>query len=229
MATKRAAKDSSKKRTAAESQDAGAPAFPYTTQPQALKRLLSEIPKRPKPPKMTMETLKGWKVSSNNNSVTVIRVLKKIGLLHESGQPTDHYAAFMKPGTGSSVLGQQLRETYRVLFENSLSPQTAPTDELKTLFNIHSGGGDDAMRYQIQTFKALTEFATFIDVTELGKSSETPNAAGQNLISKPGTPRIPPLQIDLHIHLPENKSTREYEAIIQDIAKYIYGREIERT
>ena len=38
---------------------------------------------------------------------------------------------------------------------------------------------------------------------------------------------LPPMQIDLHIHLPENKTTRDYEAIIQDIAKYIYGRQID--
>ena len=122
-----------------------------------------------------------------------------------------------------------MRETYRVLFENSLSPQTAPTDELKTLFNIHSGGGDDAMRLQIQTFKILAEFATFTDMPVSGTPSDQANPIGVNLTGKPGTPRIPPVQVDLHIHLPENKSTREYEAIIQDIAKYIYGREIERT
>jgi len=226
---KKTAKEAPKKRAAAESQDTGAPAFPYTNLPQALKRLLTEIPKRPKPPKVTMETLKGWNVTSSNSSNTVIRVLKKIGLLQESGQPTEHYAAFMKPGTGSAVLGQRLRETYRLLFENSLTPQTAQTEELKTLFNIHSGGGEQAMRLQIQTFKILAEFATFSDLPASGTPSDVSNSGGASPNSKPGAPGIPAVQVDLHIHLPENKSTREYEAIIQDIAKYIYGREIERT
>jgi len=112
--------------------------FPYTTEPQALKRLLAEIPKRPKPPKMTMETLKGWNVSSSNNSNTVIGVLKKIGLLDQSGQPPSIYVAFMTPGSGSAVLGQRLRDTYRVLFETHDRPKRS-TEELKTIFNIHSG------------------------------------------------------------------------------------------
>jgi hypothetical protein len=176
-----------------------------------------------------METLKGWNVSKSNNANTVIRVLKKIGLLQDSGQPTDHYAAFMAPGSGSAVLGQRLREVYRVLFENSISPQTATNEELRTLFNIHSGGGDDVMRLQIQTFKILTEFATFTDTPASGVPSDIPNSVAANPNSKPGTLRIPPVQIDLHIHLPENKTTREYEAIIQDIAKYIYGRDTDRT
>ena len=32
-----------------------------------------------------------------------------------------------------------------------------PEDELKKLFHIHSGGGEDTMRLQVQTFKALSE------------------------------------------------------------------------
>ncbi len=217
------------KRASSDGPDSGTPAFPYTTEPQALKRLLAEIPKRPKPPKMSMETLKAWGVSNNNNANTAIRVLKKLGLLQESGQPTDHYAEFMRPVAGSAILGQRIREVYRALFESSLAPQSAPTDELKTLFNIHSGGGDDAMRLQIQTFRILAEFATFTDSATSGKLPDTASASNAGVSGSQGALRVPPVQIDLHIHLPENKSTREYEAIIQDIAKYIYGREIERT
>ena len=37
---------------------------------------------------------------------------------------------------------------------------------------------------------------------------------------------VPAIHIDLHIHLPENKTTRDYEAIIQDIARYIFKQEV---
>jgi len=227
MVAKKSPTKSIKKRLSVEKQDSGTPAFPYTTEPQALKRLLAEIPKRPKPPKMTLETIKAWSVSNNNNASSAVRVLKKIGLLQESGQPTDYYADFMKAGTGSAVLGQRIKEVYRVLFENSLSPQTASTEELRSLFNIHSGGGEDAMRLQIQTFKTLAEFATFTDSPVSGRQQELPIKEGGNMQTQSGALRVPPVQIDLHIHLPENKSSREYEAIIQDIAKYIYGKDIE--
>ena len=94
------------------------------------------------------------------------------------------------------------------------------------MFNIHSGGGEEAMRLQIRTFKTLADFATFTEAPAPGSTSHVSNSGDANPTGKSGTPRIPPVQIDLHIHLPENKSTREYEAIIQDIAKYIYGREL---
>jgi hypothetical protein len=209
----------------------GEPKFPYTTEPKSLRRLLAEIPKRPKPPKVTMDTLRAWDVSHNNNARTAINVLKKIGFLGSSGEPTALYVDFMKTGSGPTVLAERIRETYRVLFENSHAPQNESDEELKKLFNINSGGGEDSMRFQVQTFKALSEYANF---SVVGGTSDVrmdgargPNDAASGKIHD--EQHLPPIQVDLHIHLPENKTTRDYEAIIQDIARYIYGRNIDKV
>jgi hypothetical protein len=211
--------------------DSGEPKLPYTTEPKALRRLLTEVPKRPKPPKLTMETLKAWGVSSNNNARTAITVLKKMGLLGSNAEPTSLYVEFMKTGIGPAVLAERIKDTYKVLFESSLAPQNESEEELKKLFHIHSGGGADAMRLQIQTFKALSEHANFSTAgasSGLGKGN-TQGDAGQMPDGNHGGGQLPPIQVDLHIHLPENKSTRDYEAIIQDIGKYIYGRDIDKA
>lgn len=215
-----------KKATSSRTQETGQPSFPYTTEPRALDRLLNEIPKRPKPPKMTMDTLKGWGVSNNNNATTAISVLKKLGLLNGSGEPTEIYVSYMKTGVGPATLGQRIKETYRILFENSHAPHKESQEELKKLFHIHSGGGNDAMRLQVSTFKVLADHADF---NEAAASISDFDAGGDQSRSSsgPGNLSLPPVKIDLHIHLPENKSTRDYEAIIQDIARYIYGRAIE--
>ena len=203
------------------------PVFPYTTEPKALRRLLAQIPKRPKPPKMTFDTMKSWAVSKNSNSQTAIRVLKKIGLLSDGGVPNDAYVEFMKTGTGPSVLADHLRSTYKVLFDNSLNPQSESDEELKKLFHIHTGGGDDVMRLQIQTFKALAEHANFDAKTSTGGKPMGSAVAGKGI--EDAEVNLPPVQVALHIHLPENKTIRDYEAIIQDIAKYIYGRKVDEN
>lgn len=203
------------------------PKFPYTTEPKALRRLLSEIPNRPKPIKVTMDTLKSWSVSNNNNARTAIAVLKKLGLLNGNGEPTPSYIEFMKTGSGPSILGEKIKDVYRELFENSIAPQKETDEELKKLFNIHSGGGADAMRLQIQTFKALSEHASFDGNTESGSSVADTLGKQNGVNTGPDNQRLPPVRVDLHIHLPENKSTRDYEAIIQDIGRYIYGRNID--
>ncbi len=203
------------------------PKFAYTTVPSVLRKLLKEIPKRPKPSKINESTLQSWGLPKGGNSLTAVRVLKKLGLLSTSGEPQDAYVEFMKQGTGPGALAARIKDHYRVLFENSHSPQTDSTDALKNLFNIHSGGGEATLDLQIQTFKALCEYADFTggDKAPIEGNGSGGDNAGQSRSDGSGTSGLPPVKIDLHIHLPENKSARDYEAIIQDIGKYIYGRE----
>ena len=112
-----------------------------------------------------------------------------------------------------------------MLFEHSHSPQNDSTEELQKLFNIHSGGGRETMRLQIQTFKALCEHARFDSVgrTNSGDLHSQVAVNSNSAASKPAE-EMPPIHIALHIHLPENKTSRDYEAIIQDIGRYIYGK-----
>lgn len=208
--------------------DTGQPKFPYTTQPKALRRLLAEVPRRPKPPKITRDTLKAWNVS-NVNDTSPVNVLKKLGLLGQAGEPTNLYVEFMKTGTGPGVLAERIRDVYKVLFENCHAPQSESEEELKKLFNIHSGGGEDAMRYQIQTFKALCEYANFSSASPGDELSPGEAASGAGTVVRQPVGKLPPIQVDLHLHLPENKTSRDYEAIIQDIARYIYGRDVQKS
>src|SRR5262249_50757278 len=97
--------------------------------------------------------------------------------------------------------------------------------------NIYSGGGDRSLEYQIQTFKALCENAAF--EAESGRQVELSNGNGDgsDRASGPtsgvgGQSSEPAIHINLHIHLPENKSRRDYEDIIEDIGRYIFGRQI---
>jgi len=202
------------------------PKYPYTTRPAALRKLLKAIPEKPKPGKLTLATLKTWNVISTNDA-TPLGVLKKLGMVGSSGEPLNGYADFMKaPPAGPRSLGTMIKEHYKDVFESSHEPHK-DTQALRQFFNINAGGSEKTIDLQIQTFKALCEFADFS-----GESGSIPGGSGsrrgEGTADQPGagggTPVLPPVKIDLHIHLPENKTTRDYEAIIQDIAKYIYGR-----
>lgn len=225
-AAKKATKQTSGNKQAGNKPEYGEPKFPYTTEPKALGRLLAEIPKRPKPSKMTFDTLKSWGVSNNTNARSAIGVLRKLGLLSATNEPIDAYVEFMKTGVGPSQLGARIKETYRTLFENSHAPQNESNEELKKLFHIHSGGGEDALRLQVQTFKTLSEHASF---AEAGNPSSARTVDQSSGVSDQDSmhSNLPPVQIALHIHLPENKTTRDYESIIQDIAKYIYRNNVD--
>lgn len=198
----------------------GEPKFPYSTTPNSLRKFLEMAPNKPKPPKINSETLKVWGLK-NTNDQSILRVLKKIDLLSTSGETTSHYSEFMKKESGATTLGKQIMSVYKSLFDNVPNPDKASDEELKNFFNIHSGGGEQTIKYQIDTFKALANFASFdgnhtpVDGAPVYHTPE----GDENDKPKSNTPSI---HIDLHIHLPENKSKADYESIIESIADKIF-------
>jgi len=200
------------------------PKFPYTTKPGSLRRFLKAVPQRPKPVKFDQDLMRSWGFSSGND-YTVLRVLKAVNLLNGQNEPTPVYAAFMKVNTGASALGPEIRRVYAPLFESNHKPWEENSETLRNLFNINSGGSSGSLDLQIQTFKALCENAAF-ESADGGvplPATESNQRGGEG-----GGPlqRQPIININLHIHLPENKSRREYEDLIEDIGKYIFGRTV---
>lgn len=200
--------------------------FPYTTKPGSLRKLLKLIPNKPRPTKFDLQLLRSWDFRDANDH-SMLRVLRAVQLINEKNEPTEKYSQFMNLDGGPRVLGLEVRRLYAPLFTASHTPYSEAADKLQNLFNIHSGGGDRALELQMQTFKALSENAIFDATTQ---------AASGTLVSAPagGTPTAalaasniqpqPVVNINLHIHLPENKTRRDYEDIIEDIGRYIFGR-----
>jgi hypothetical protein len=214
------------KKTSSQPKDAAVSAtaakFPYTTKPSSLRRLLQEIPKKPKPQKFDKALLKSWGFADTND-LTMLRVLKSVGLLNANNEPTDLYTQYMRIGMGPAALAEPVKKLYEPLFNASYAPYKEQTAQLQNLFNIHSGGGEQTLDKQIQTFKALCENASFDAVPPaLPQGPEVSAAASAGAGSQ--VPAAPILNINLHIHLPENKTRRDYEAIIEDIGRYIFGR-----
>lgn len=196
------------------------PKFPYTKTPGSLRRLLQEIPTKPKPPKFNKDTLQAWGYMNSNDQYN-IRVLKAVGLVSPSNETTSVYAEFMSPETGALVLGKEVKKVYEQLFDTVSEPEKASDEELRRFFNVHSGGSDETLRLQMQTFKALASHATF------GESDALEGAVGgvHGGRLQGGNKGGPTININLHIHLPENKTKLEYEAIIDRIAASIYGQD----
>jgi hypothetical protein len=118
-------------------------------------------PKKPKPPKVNNDLLSSWGLGGNNAN-SIIRVLKHLGLVGEiSNETTSDYEAFMHPQTGPARLAEMIRSVYCSLFDAAHHPHTESDEILKRYFNIHSGGGERVIQYQIQTFKALCDHADF--------------------------------------------------------------------
>jgi hypothetical protein len=198
--------------------------FPYTNKPGSLRKFLTMIPQRPKPTSINKTTLQSWGFKDGND-YSIIRVLKTVGLVGADNAPTPDYTVFMHKGTGPAHLGEMVKKLYAPLFEASHTPHQESNDNLENLFNIHSGGASRTMSLQIQTFKALCDHADFSGNGASKKPAIGTSATAKNTAENGGAGAgAPTIHIDLHIHLPGNKSRRDYEYMFEDIARYIYGK-----
>ena len=229
MAAKKSSKKAAKKAPAQTTRvkSSSEPKFPYTTKPNSLRKLLQEIPKKPRPPKYDRELLMGWGFRDTND-YTMIRVLKEVGMLNSSNEPTDIYSQFMSLQNGSTAMASRVKDVYRPLFNASHEPWKESSSTLQNLFNIHSGGSEGALQQQIQTFKVLTEFTSFgendsASISRPPGGEVSTSQAPLNPVS--GFSNTAGININIHIHFPENKSRRDYECMIEDIGRYIFGRE----
>jgi hypothetical protein len=223
------AKATKKPNPASPTAPASAPRFPYATTPNALRKFLELVPNKPKPPKVNADLLRAWGLK-NTNDQTLIRVLKALKLVGANNEPTERYTEYMSPLNGPGVLAEAAREVWAPLFISSHEPHREDDRTLRNYFNVHSGGSEGTIALQIQTFKAVADHADFGAEPKRGGTG----VSGQTMTEgsgKPGTGAQgaeggPQIHIDLHIHLPENKSRRDYEYIFEDIARYIFGRDV---
>ena len=183
------------------------------------------IPQKPRPAKIDQTLLKSWGFTDSND-YSMIRVLKAVGLVGADNTPSPDYIAFMHKGTGPTHLAHKIRQLYPALFNASHNPHKEPNDALENLFNIHSGGGSATMALQIQSFKALCDHADFSGNAAPSAAAFTGISGGAKKFAVTGgaASGTPTIHIDLHIHLPGNKTRRDYEYMFEDIARYIYGR-----
>ena len=228
MATRSRGRKSSRRNASAPAPARARPTFPYTSRPNALRRFLTEVPRRPRPGRVNGELLASWGMAGGENQ-TIIRVLKALNLVNDNNEATDTYTEFMRAGAGPAVLGAQIRRVYAPLFGATLHPERENPESLRNLFNIHSSGAASTIDYQIQTFRALCDNADLDAgaVPPLPSASSGSTAAPQTASLAQiagGEESSPSVNINLHIHLPENKTSRDYQYIIQDIARFIYGR-----
>jgi hypothetical protein len=200
------------------------PKFPYTNKPTSLRKFLELIPKKPKPNKVNTDLLRSWGFKDSNDQ-TIIRVLKALKLVGSNNEPTDTYVKYMSPTTGPGILAEAVREVWGPLFESSHEPHREDSETLRNYFHIHSGGGEKAIALQIQTLKSVADHADFKTERSVGAGSLSKNIVEERAAFSENSSNSPAIHIDLHIHLPENKSRRDYEYIFEDIARYLFGRQ----
>ena len=112
--------------------------------------------------------LVGFK-SSNDRSL--LQVLKFVGLIDESGAPTERWRSYRSRSESGRVLAQCVKEGYSSLFETYSNAHERTEQELKDFFSEKTDAGRQAVSKTVATFNNLCALSDFSEA--LSESSES--------------------------------------------------------
>jgi hypothetical protein len=195
----------------------------YLTTVRNIKPILEDMQRAGVPPRFTYDFLKQLGHGSSANR-PVIGVLKALGFLTDTGEPTDRYRRFKDPAHSRRVMAEALREAYADVFTVDQQANERTTNDLKGIFARLSDKGDAVNMKMASTFKTLAELADFqAPPLSVGESPAMAEAEG------PADTTSPPVfhretregalvvHHDVHVHLPVTTDIAVYNAIFRSL------------
>lgn len=169
----------------------------------------------------------GYK-SSNDRLIT--GVLKSLGLLSETGEPTQRYYDFLDQTQSKRVIAIGIQEAYEDLFNLNKDAQNLSQEEVKNKLKTLTQGqkGDKVIESMARTFRTLCDYADWSVVTPQIPSkleqekpvADTFRESSPKITSNTQTEGFG-LHYNIQIHLPETTNMAVYDAIFQSLKKHL--------
>lgn len=215
--------------------------YPYAHVSAKLKDFLDKIPSTGVPDKVTYNELaaRGFK-STNDRSI--LGVLKFLDLVDAEGIPTENWISYRNKSSNKLLLASLVQHSYSELFSMYPNAQERADEEIRNFIASKTKVGEDTIQRIVTTFKMLCSMSDFSSHTiitepeEQKPGSETSDdealtdvSAKQKAIetATPVRSSLAPVNVSIHIHLPEIDGVEAAEGLIKSIAHYLLGREIE--
>ncbi|MGH6785414.1 MAG: DUF5343 domain-containing protein [Novosphingobium sp.] len=176
------------------------------------------------PSQVTQQLLKDWGFASSSDRA-FIPLLKSLGFLTPSGQPTQRYHDYRDHSRSKAVMADALREAYHDIFLITAKPtkndQTSITGKFKSFHNT----SDDVAQRMSKTFFALLELADLSGKASSDADSTPPvlheeSTASSNSHTLPMNTPLAGLHYNVQIHLPATKDVEVYNAIFKSLREH---------
>lgn len=204
--------------------------FGYTTVPGKIKPLLDKIRVVGIPTKATAQWLKSIGFTSSND-VTLLGMLKAIGLVDSSSVPTPVWSSY-RGAKHKEILGEAIRKGYAELFAVYPDAWQRSTTDLEHVFATSTTAGKQVISKTVASFKALCDCADFGpagEVQEQSMHTTSPlhapvvdSARGTQVVAASERP-VPSIHIDLQIHVSPEATGEQIDQIFKSMAKHLYG------
>lgn len=176
------------------------------------------------PSQVTIQLLKDWGFSSSVDRA-FIPLLKSLGFLTPSGQPTQRYHDYRDHSRSKSVMGEALKEAYQDIFLIKAKPTKSDNAAITGKFKSFHNASDDVAQRMAKTFFALLDLADLSGAEKpAGTISPAEEEAHPPQIETPGrlgsAPTLAGLHYNVQIHLPATKDVEVYNAIFKSLREH---------
>lgn len=205
----------------------------YLTSTKNFDAIMNSILSARAPERFTNKFLEDLGFKSSNDRL-ITGVLKGLGFLSETGEPTQRYYAFLDQTQSKRILSVGIQEAYEDLFNLRRDAQNMSQDEVKNKLKTLTQGqkGDRVVDLMARTFKTLCDYADWSEPEIVVKNKEAENVSQDEAEVVPtssGTATLPietkmnalGLCYNIQIHLPETTNMAVYDAIFQSIKKHL--------
>ena len=176
----------------------------------------------------------GYK-SSNDRLIT--GVLKSLGLLNDTGEPTQRYYDFLDQTQSKKVLAIGIQEAYEDLFNIKKDAQNMSQDEVKNKLKTLTQGskGDKVIDSMARTFRTLCDYADWSEVDmskkvinstkakndSMNQNDDITASDSKSLSNTNNSSNSIGLHYNIQIHLPETTNMAVYDAIFQSLKNHL--------
>jgi hypothetical protein len=208
----------------------------YLTTTKNLEAILEAIRNAQAPEKFASRFLVELGFESTNDRL-MVGVLKGLGFLDESGEPTERYFAFLDDTQSDRVLAEAIREAYGDLFRVNSKAHEMDQKEVKQKIKTLTRGtkSKTVLDKMAMTFVSLCDFANF-EAPPAAKKLKQPEKKRDEKkedlqkgpVSEKVSPEVPTpgkrmfdLAYNIHIELPATRDRAVYDAIFRSLKEHI--------
>lgn len=145
----------------------------YLTSTKNFEGIMNSILGARAPERFTNKFLEDLGYKSSNDRL-IVGVLKSLGLLNETGEPTQRYYDFLDQTQSKKIIAIGIQEAYEDLFNLKKDAQNMSQEDVKNKLKTLTQGakGDRVIESMARTFKTLCDYAEWSDISVISQTDK---------------------------------------------------------
>jgi hypothetical protein len=161
----------------------------------------------------------------SSNDRPLIKVMKAIGFILASGEPTDRWQRYRNKQIAGGVLAEGIRDHYGELYKIYPDAHLKDNEALRNFFSTHTKVSASTLNLMVLTFKTLCELADFSTI--IPDSLTQAEQADMDVAHEIEQPVIRKeksgctININIQLALPSDATKETFDAFFESMKKHL--------